>query len=72
MIVIFLKDLGIFEIEKENGELVNRKDAEMALTQVSRKKNINSLPNATYRNHNSFQYFPIHLLEKADRVREHH
>ena len=33
-----LKDLGIFEIEKENGELVNRKDAEMALTQVSRKK----------------------------------
>ena len=33
-----LKDLGIFDIEKENGELVNRKDAEMALTQVSRKK----------------------------------
>ena len=50
-----LKDLGIFEIEKENGELVNRKDAEMALTQVSRKKNVELKPNGTYRNHNSLE-----------------
>ena len=61
-----LKDLGIFDIEKENGELVNRKDAEMALTQVSRKKNINSIPNATYRNHNSLERNTNKVISKLD------
>ena len=61
-----LKELGIFDIEKENGELVNRKDAEMALTQVSRKKNINSMPNATYRNHNSLERNTNKVISKLD------
>ena len=61
-----LKELGIFEIEKENGELVNRKDAEMALTQVSRKKTINSIPNATYRNHNSLERNTNKVISKLD------
>ena len=50
-----LRDLGIFDIEKENGDLVNRKDAEMALTQVSRKKNVELKQNGTYRNHNALE-----------------
>jgi len=61
-----LKDLGIFDIEKENGELVNRKDAEMALTQVSRKKNIELKPNATYRNHNSLEKNTQKVISKLD------
>ena len=61
-----LKDLGIFDIEKENGELVNRKDAEMALTQVSRKKNIELKPNATYRNHNSLEKNTKKVISKLD------
>jgi hypothetical protein len=61
-----LKDLGIFEIEKENGELVNRKDAEMALTQVSRKKNINSIPNGSYRSHNSLEKNINKVISKLD------
>ena len=61
-----LKDLGIFEIEKENGELVNRKDAEMALTQVSRKKNVELKPNGTYRNHNSLEKNTKKVISKLD------
>ena len=61
-----LKDLGIFDIEKENGELVNRKDAEMALTQVSRKKNINNGPNSTYRSHNSLEKNINKVISKLD------
>ena len=61
-----LKDLGIFNIEKENGELVNRKDAEMALTQVSRKKNINNGPNSTYRSHNSLEKNINKVISKLD------
>ena len=61
-----LKDLGIFDIEKENGELVNRKDAEMALTQVSRKKNVNSPPHATYRSHNSLERNTNKVISKLD------
>ena len=61
-----LKDLGIFDIEKENGELVNRKDAEMALTQVSRKKNVNNAPNATYRSHNSLERNINKVISKLD------
>ena len=61
-----LKDLGIFDIEKENGELVNRKDAEMALTQVSRKKNINRVPNSTYRSHNSLEKNINKVISKLD------
>ncbi len=61
-----LKDLGIFDIEKENGELVNRKDAEMALTQVSRKKNINSIPNGSYRSHNSLERNINKVISKLD------
>ena len=61
-----LKDLGIFDIEKENGELVNRKDAEMALTQVSRKKNVVSNPKATYRNHNSLERNTNKVISKLD------
>ena len=61
-----LKDLGIFEIEKENGELVNRKDAEMALTQVSRKKNVELKPNGAYRNHNSLEKNTKKVISKLD------
>ena len=61
-----LKDLGIFDIEKENGELVNRKDAEMALTQVSRKKNIKQTPNSTYRSHNALEKNPKKVISKLD------
>ena len=61
-----LKDLGIFDIEKENGELVNRKDAEMALTQVSRKKNINNGPNSIYRSHNSLEKNINKVISKLD------
>ena len=61
-----LKDLGIFEIEKENGKLVNRKDAEMALTQVSRKKNVNKAPNSTYRSHNSLERNINKVISKLD------
>jgi len=61
-----LRDLGIFDIEKENGELVNRKDAEMALTQVSRKKNIELKPNETYRNHNSLEKNTKKVISKLD------
>ena len=61
-----LKDLGIFDIEKENGELVNRKDAEMALTQVSRKKNVHNAPNATYRSHNSLERNTNPVISKLD------
>ena len=61
-----LKDLGIFEIEKENGDLVNRKDAEMALTQVSRKKNVELKPNGTYRNHNSLEKNTKKVISKLD------
>ena len=61
-----LKDLGIFVIEKENGELVNRKDAEMALTQVSRKKNIKQTPNSTYRSHNALERNPKKVISKLD------
>ena len=61
-----LKELGIFDIEKENGELVNRKDAEMALTQVSRKKNINNGPNSTYRSHNSLEKNINKVISKLD------
>ena len=61
-----LKDLGIFEIEKENGELVNRKDAEMALTQVSRKKNVSSPPSGTYRSHNSLERNTNKVISKLD------
>ena len=61
-----LKDLGIFEIEKENGELVNRKDAEMALTQVSRKKNVELKPTGAYRNHNSLEKNTKKVISKLD------
>ena len=61
-----LKDLGIFDIEKENGEMVNRKDAEMALTQVSRKKNINLGPRGSYRNHNSLERNINKVISKLD------
>ena len=61
-----LRDLGIFEIEKENGELVNRKDAEMALTQVSRKKNVELKQNGTYRNHNSLEKNIEKVISKLD------
>ena len=61
-----LKDLGIFEIEKENGELVNRKDAEMALTQVSRKKNVELKPSGAYRNHNSLEKNTKKVISKLD------
>ena len=61
-----LKDLGIFEIEKENGDLVNRKDAEMALTQVSRKKNVELKPNGAYRNHNSLEKNTKKVISKLD------
>ena len=61
-----LRDLGIFDIEKENGELVSRKDAEMALTQVSRKKNINNGPNSTYRSHNSLEKNINKVISKLD------
>ena len=61
-----LKDLGIFDIVKENGELVNRKDAEMALTQVSRKKNVNKIPNGSYRNHNSLERNINKVISKLD------
>ena len=61
-----LKDLGIFDIEKENGELVNRKDAEMALTQVSRKKNVELKPNGTYRNYNSLAKNIEKVISKLD------
>ena len=61
-----LKDLGIFEIEKENGELVNRKDAEMALTQVRRKKNVELKPNGAYRNHNSLEKNTKKVISKLD------
>ena len=61
-----LRDLGIFDIEKENGELVNRKDAEMALTQVSRKKNVELKQNGTYRNHNSLEKNIEKVISKLD------
>ena len=61
-----LKDLGIFDIEKENGELVNRKDAEMALTQVSRKKNVEIKPNGSYRNNNSLAKNTKKVISKLD------
>ena len=61
-----LRDLGIFDIEKENGELVNRKDAEMALTQVSRKKNVELKHNGTYRNHNSLEKNIEKVISKLD------
>ena len=61
-----LKDLGIFDIEKENGELVNRKDAEMALTQVSRKKNVNKIPNGSYRNYNALERNINKVISKLD------
>jgi len=61
-----LKDLGIFEIEKENGELVNRKDAEMALTQVSRKKNIEMKPNSSYKNNSSLAKNTKKVISKLD------
>ena len=61
-----LKDLGIFDIEKENGELVNRKDAEMALTQVSRKKNIKQTPNSMYRSHNALEKNTKKVISKLD------
>ena len=61
-----LKDLGIFEIEQENGELVNRKDAEMALTQVSRKKNVELKPTGAYRNHNSLEKNTKKVISKLD------
>ena len=61
-----LKDLGIFEIEKENGDLVNRKDAEMALTQVSRKKNVELKPNGAYRNYNSLEKNTKKVISKLD------
>ena len=61
-----LKDLGIFDIEKENGELVNRKDAEMALTQVSRKKNVEIKPSGSYRNNNSLAKNTKKVISKLD------
>ena len=61
-----LKDFGIFEIEKENGELVNRKDAEMALTQVSRKKNIEMKPNSSYKNQSSLAKNNEKVISKLD------
>ena len=61
-----LRDLGIFDIEKENGELVNRKDAEMALTQVSRKKNVELKQNGTYRNHNALEKNTEKVISKLD------
>ena len=61
-----LKDLGIFDIEKENGELVNRKDAEMALTQVSRKKTINKVQLGSYRSHNSLEKNINKVISKLD------
>ena len=61
-----LKNLGIFDIEKENGELVNRKDAEMALTQVSRKKNIELKPIGSYRNYNSLEKNTQKVISKLD------
>ena len=61
-----LKDLGIFDIEKENGELVNRKDAEMALTQVSRKKNVEIKPCGSYRNNNSLAKNTKKVISKLD------
>ena len=61
-----LKDLGIFDIEKENGELVNRKDAEMALTQVSRKKNVELKPNGSYKNNNSLAKNTQKVISKLD------
>ena len=61
-----LKDLGIFEIEKENGELVNRKDAEMALTQVSRKKNVKPAPISMYRAHNALERNTQKVISKLD------
>ena len=67
-----LRDLGIFEIHKENGELVSRKDAEMAMTQVSRKKNV-PLPTkittgggASYRNYNCLQKNINKVISKLD------
>ena len=67
-----LRELGIFEIKKENGELVNRKDAEMAMTQVSRKKNV-PLPKkivvgggASYRNYNCLQKNIEKVISKLD------
>ena len=61
-----LRDLGIFDIEKENGDLVNRKDAEMALTQVSRKKNVELKQNGTYRNHNALEKNTEKVISKLD------
>ena len=61
-----LKDLGIFDIEKENGELVNRKDAEMALTQVSRKKNVEIKPSGSYSNNNSLAKNTKKVISKLD------
>ena len=61
-----LKDLGIFDIEKENGELVNRKDAEMALTQVSRKKNVEIKPSGSYCNNNSLAKNTKKVISKLD------
>ena len=61
-----LKEIGIFDIEKENGEVVTRKDAEMALTQISRKKNVHNPPNSTYHNHNSLERNTNPVISKLD------
>ena len=67
-----LRELGIFDIQKENGELVSRKDAEMAMTQVSRKKNV-PLPKkisvgggASYRNYNCLEKNINKVISKLD------
>ena len=61
-----LKDLGIFYIEKENGKLVNRKGAEMALTRINRKKNINRIQNGSYHSHNSSERNINKVISKLD------